>query len=159
LTPRAAVRAALLALAAASTSVALGAPRLTWENTGLHVDHPPQQGAAAALAAAAVVGASCRARRRVARGAGLAVGVALALLAAHRLTWRVEAVDAGLRERTLLGWNAVAWRDVEAVEPSARAVRLRGRGGSALEVSTRGFSAEDRTRFERTVARRIREAR
>jgi hypothetical protein len=105
-----------------------------------------------------VVGASWSARRRAAGVAGLAIGLALAVFAAHRLAWRVEAVDAGLRERTLAGWEAIAWRDVEAVEPSPSAVRLRGRGGSRLEVSTRGFTADDRTRFERTIARRIREA-
>lgn len=86
------------------------------------------------------------------------LGLALAAFAAHRLAWRVEAKDAFLRERTLAGWNALAWGEVEAVEPSAHAIALRGRGGSTLEVSTRGFTAEDRTRFERTVARRVREA-
>jgi predicted ATPase len=70
----------------------------------------------------------------------------------------VEAVDAGLRERTLSGWSALPWSDVEAVEPSAGAIRLRGRKGQRVEVATRGFTAEDRTRLERTVARRIREA-
>ena len=139
LTGRAALRAALLALAAAGGAVALGPPRLTWENAGLRVDHPPQQGAAAALAAAAAIGASWPARRRAARAAGLALGLALAAFAAHRLAWRVEAKEAFLRERTLAGWNALAWSEVEAVEPSAQAVALRGRGGNDLEVSTRGL--------------------
>jgi len=158
LTGRAALRAALVALAAAGAAFALGPPRLTWENAGLRVDHPPQQGAAAALAAAAAIGASWPARRRGVRAAGLAVGLGLAAFAAHRLAWRVEAKDAYLRERTLAGWKALAWGEVEAVEPSALAVTLRGRGGRALEVSTRGFTAEDRTRLVRTIARRVREA-
>jgi hypothetical protein len=159
LTGRAALRAALLALAAIGAAVALGPPRLTWENAGLRIDHPPQQGAAAALSAAAAIGASWPARRRAARAAGLTLGLALAAFAAHRLTWRVEAKDASLRERTLAGWNALAWGEVEAVEPSAQAIALRGRGGNDLEVSTRGFTAEDRTRLERTIARRVKEAR
>ena len=159
MTGRSAVRAALLALAAAAVAVAGGGPRLTWENAGLRVDHPPHQGAAAALAAGAMVGASWPSRRRAAGVVGLAVAAALAGLAAHRLAWRVEAVDAGLRERTLAGWSAIAWRDVEAVEPSAEALSLRGREGQRLDVATRGFRAEDRTRFERTLARRVREAR
>jgi hypothetical protein len=145
-------------LAAAATALALGAPRFTWENDGLRVDHPPQQAAAAALASAGVIGATWSARPRAVRAAGFAAAAALVALAAHRLAWRVEAVDAGLRERTVSGWSAIPWSDVEAVEASPAAIQLRGRKGQRLEVATRGFSAEDRTRLERTVARRIREA-
>ena len=47
---------------------------------------------------------------------------------------------------------------VEAVEPSAAVIRLRGRKGTSLEIATRGFAADDRTRLERTIARRVREA-
>ncbi len=158
MTWRTAIRAALLATAAAAIAVALGPPRFTWENDGLRVDHPPQQGAAAALAAAALVGASWSARPRAARVAGLVLAAAAAALGAHRLAWRVEAVETGLRERTLAGWHGIPWSDVDAVEASARALRLRGRQGDRLEVGTGDFSAEDRTRFERTVARRIKEA-
>jgi hypothetical protein len=158
LTPGAIARAAVLAIAAAAGTVALGSPRFTWENAGLRVDHPPQLGAAAALAAAAVVCATWSARPRAARVVGLAAGAVLAVLAAHRFAWRVEALDAGLRERTLAGWNTMAWSDVEAVESSATVIRLRGRKGNRLDLATRGFGAEDRTRLERTIARRIREA-
>jgi hypothetical protein len=158
LTSRAALRATLLALAVAAGVFAAGPPRFTWENAGLRVDHPPQQAAAAALAAAAVVSAAWSARPRALGAAGLALGAALAFLAAHRLAWRVEALEKGLRERTLAGWSAMAWSDVEAVEPSPRVIRLRGRGGARLEIATRGFAADDRTRFERTIARRVREA-
>ena len=86
MTSRAALRATLLALAAAAVAVAPGPPRFTWENAGLRVDHPPQQGAAAALAAAAVVFAAWPVRPQTSGVAGLALGAALALLAAHRLT-------------------------------------------------------------------------
>jgi hypothetical protein len=37
-------------------------------------------------------------------------------------------------------------------------LRLRARDGREIVVETRGFSAEDRTRLERTIARRVREA-
>jgi hypothetical protein len=158
LTSRAALRATLLALAAAAVAVALGPPRFTWENAGLRIDHPPQQGAAAALAAAAVVFAAWPVRPRASGVAGLALGAALALLAAHRLAWRVEALETGLRERTLAGWSTMAWTDVVAVEPSPSVIRLRGRKGTGLDIATRGFGTDDRTRFERTIARRVREA-
>jgi len=68
------------------------------------------------------------------------------------------AVEAGLHERTLTGWTRVAWREVELVEPRPRAIRLRARHGTSITVATRAFTAEDRTRLERTIARRVREA-
>ena len=158
MTSRTAVRRALLALAAGAFAVALGAPQFTWENAGLRVEHPPHQGAAALLGAAAVAGAALSGRSRPVAVAGLAAAAALGALGAQRLTWRVEAVEVGLHERTLAGWTRIAWRDVEVVEPRPEVLRLRARSGTAIAVSTRGFAAEDRTRLERTIARRVKEA-
>ena len=160
MTSRTAVRLVLLSLAAVATAFALGAPRFTWENAGLRVEHPRQQGAAALVGAVALAGAalSGRARARPVAAAGLAAAAALGVLGAHRLAWRVDAVEAGLHERTLAGWTRIAWRDVEAVEPRPGALRLRARGGTTITVSTRGFPAEDRARLERTIARRVMEA-
>jgi len=155
---RTAVRVASLAFAAASAAFALGPARFTWENEGLRVQHPLQQGVAALLAAIALAGAAPGLRPRVLAGLGLAAALALGALAAQRLRWRVEAVEAGLHERTLAGWTRIAWGDVEAVDSRANAVVLRGRDGPAITLSTRGFDAEDRTRLERTIARRIAEA-
>jgi len=155
---RTAVRVALLALAATATVAALGPPRFTWENAGLRIDHPRHRGAAALLAATALAGAAVSGRSRRAAVAGLATAAALGVLGAHRLAWRVEAVEAGLHERTISGWTRIAWRDVELVEPRPEALRLRARGGREIVVGARGFSAEDRTRLERTIARRVREA-
>ena len=155
---RTAVRALLVAFSVAAAAVAFGAPRLTWENAGLRVEHPPHQGAAALLGAAALAGATLSGRSRVATVVGLAAAAALGALGAQRLAWRVEAIEAGLHERTLTGWTRIAWRDVEAVQPGPDALRLQARGGTVIAVSTRGFAAEDRTRLERTVARRVREA-
>ena len=155
---RTAVRVALLALAAAVTAVALAAPRFTWENEGLAVRHPPHQGAAALLGAALLAATALSDTRRSARVFGLAAAVALAALGAQRLAWRVEAVEAGLHERTLTGWTRVAWREVELVEPRPDAIRVRTSTGTAIAVDTRAFAPEDRTRLERTIARRVREA-
>jgi hypothetical protein len=157
LTTRTAVRVALVVLAVAAAATALGAPRFTWENAGLHVEYPPHQGAAALLGAAFLAGAALAGRSRPAAAFGLAAATALGILGAHRLAWRIEAVEAGLHERTLTGWTRIAWRDVEVVEPRPDALRLRARGGSSISVSTRGFDAEDRTRLERTIARRVKE--
>jgi hypothetical protein len=155
---RTGVRAALLALAAGAAVAALGAPRFTWQNEGLRVEHPSPQGAAALLGATALAAVAVSGRSRGVVAVGLAAAAALAVLGAHRLAWRVEAVEAGLHERTLTGWTRVAWRDVEVVEPRANALRVGARGGALIVVDTHGFDAEERTRLERTVARRVREA-
>jgi hypothetical protein len=158
LTARTAVRATILALAAVATAAAFGSPRFTWENAGLRVDHPPWRGAAALVAALALAAAALAGGSRPARAAGLAAAAALGLLGAHRLAWRVEAVEAGLHQRTIAGWTRIPWRDVERVEPRPQALRLRARDGREVVLSARGFAAEDRTRLERTIARRVREA-
>ena len=156
---RTAVRAALLALAAVGAALALGGPRLTWENAGLTVQHPPHQGAAALLGAAALAAVALSGTpRRPAALLALAAAAALAALGAQRLSWRVEAVEAGLHQRTITGWTRIAWRDVELVEPRPDAIRLRARSGTSITVPTRDFAPEDRTRLERTIARRVREA-
>ncbi len=154
---RTAVRLALLALAVGAVALALGGPRFTWENAGLRVEHPPHQGAAALVGAAALAGAALSGRHRPAAAFGLAAAAALGVLGAERLAWRVEAVEAGLHERTLTGWTRIGWQDVERVEARPDAIRLRARGGAAISVSTRSFAAEDRTRLERTIARRVKE--
>ena len=155
---RTAVRVTLLALAAAGAVAAFGSPRFTWENAGLRVEHPPHRGLAALLGASALAGAVLSGRSRPVAAAGLAAAAALGLLGAHRLAWRIEAVETGLRERTIAGWTRIAWRDVERVEPRPEALRVRARDGREIVVGARGFSAEDRTRLERTIARRVREA-
>ena len=158
MTTRTAVRVALLALAAAATAVALAAPRFTWENEGVTVQHPSHQSAAALLGAATLAATALSCTRRPATVSALAAAGALAALGAQRLAWRVEAFEGGLHERSLTGWTRVAWRDVELVEPRPDDIRLRARSGTSITVVTRSFSPEDRTRLERTIARRVREA-
>jgi hypothetical protein len=158
LTRRAAARAALVCLALPCTVLALGPPRLTWQNAGLRVDHPPYQGAAALLAAALVMATAVGARPRAAAAIAFAAAAGLATLGAQRLAWRVEAIGPGLRQRTLAGWTRIAWPDVVAVEPLPGAVRVRAPRGDSIEVATRGLGTEDRMRLERTIARRVREA-
>ena len=155
---RTAVRIALLALAAASATAAFGPPRFTWQNEGLRIDHPAHRGVAALVAASAVAAAALSGRSRPAAVAGLAIAAGLAVLGVHRLAWRVEAVQDGLHERTIAGWTRIAWSDVERVATRPEALRLRARDGTEIVVSGRGFAAEDRTRLERTIARRVREA-
>ena len=155
---RTAVRVALLVLAAAATAASFGSPRFTWLNEGLRVDHPPHRGVSALVAAAALAAAGLSGRSRPTAAAGLVAAAAVAALGAHRLAWRVEALQDGLHERSITGSRRIAWSDVERVEPRPDALRLRARDGTEIVVSARGFAAEDRTRLERTIARRVREA-
>lgn len=158
MTRRRAARLLLLLLAAALTTLALGAPRFTWENDGVHVEHPPDQALAALAAALALGGATLGVRPRALSVAGIVGALSLAGLSAERLAWRVDAVAAGIQERTLGGVVQLGWKDVERVEPRSDAVTLRGRDGTTLAIVTRRFGADERTRLERTIARRVREA-
>jgi hypothetical protein len=158
LSARTAVRVALLVLAAAATAASFGSPRFTWQNDGLRVDHPPYRGVAALVAAAAVAAAGLSGRSRPGAAAAVLAAAGLASLGAQRLWWRVEAVERGLSERTIAGSRTIAWNEVERVEPRPDAVRLRARDGTEIALGARGFAPEDRTRLERTIARRVRES-
>lgn len=151
-------RAALVALAGAATVYAAGPPRFTWANTGLRVDHPPAQGAAAVVGALLVGVAGARARPRALGVLGGAASLGLLVLGAERLSWRLEAVDAGLNERTAFGWKRLAWEDVASVDPQRDVVVVRSRSGATVNVATRAYPPDERTRLERTIARRVREA-
>jgi len=155
---RRAARLLLLLLAIALATLALGAPRFTWANEGVRVEHPRAH-PAAALGAALALGAAARGARPrmlvVAAGLG---ATALGGFGAHQLAWRIDAVEAGLHERWLGGAVHLGWSDIEAVEPRPAAVTLRARDGTTVVIATRRFGADERIRLERTIARRVREA-
>lgn len=153
-----AVRLLLLLVAVALATLAIGAPRFTWANDGVRVDHPWTQAAAALGAALALVGAAW-ARRPIVWP--LAAGVAaagLTALAAQRAVYRLDAVATGIRGRSLGGSIELTWPSIEAVEPRAASLTLRARDGRALVIRTGGFAPDERVRLERTIARRVTEA-
>ena len=141
---RTAVRVTLLALATAAGAVAAFGSALVHlgERGAAPVEHPPYRGLAALLGASALAGAALSGRSRPVAAAGLAAAAALGLLGAHRLAWRIEAVEAGLCYRTIAGWTRIASRDVERVEPRPEALRVRAPDGREMVVGARGFSAE-----------------
>jgi hypothetical protein len=157
LTRRAAARAALLATAVAALVLALGPPRLVWENDGLRMDHPPRRAAAAFAGATALAVAPLGLRRRY-RALGAAAALAALTLGAERLAWQVEVVEKGVSARGLRGATRVSWGEVEAVEPTAGGIRVRAADGRAVTLETGGIRPADRLRLERTVSRRVREA-
>ena len=155
---RRAVRLLLLLLALVLTFVAFGSPSFTWGNEGVRVQHPWAQAVAAFGAALALAGAAfgfARLAPRIALGLAAAVLVALS---AHHLAWRLEALDAGVNERSLRGAVSLRWSEIVSVEPTVGAVTLRSRSGKRLVIGTRGFEPDERVRLERTIARRVREA-
>ena len=158
MSPRRAVRLLLLVLGAVLTAVSLGAPRFTWANDGVVIDHPRSQ-PAAALAAALLLGAAAFGARP--RGWMVAAGLASVALAgqgARQLTSRLDAVEAGVQQRSLAGVVQLPWREIEAVEPREGSVTLRARGGRTLVIATSRFAPDERIRLERTIARRVKEA-
>jgi len=152
------VRLLLLVLALVLTFVAFGSPSFTWGNEGVRVQHPWAQAVAAFGAALALAGAAFGFARLAPR---IVLGLAAALLvalSAHHLSWRLEAIDAGVNERSLRGAVSLRWSEIVSVEPTVGAVTLRSRSGKQLVIGTRGFEPDERVRLERTIARRVREA-
>jgi hypothetical protein len=133
-------------------------PHFTWLNAGLSIDYPPAAAAwaMAAAAAALVTSLSLRPGPRLA-GTGVA---ALALVFALQLVrYQVAVADSGLKQRGLFGTTTLPWRQVTRVESGTRVIVVWGSGGDAqVRVEAAAFAAEDRARFERTLARRIKEA-
>ena len=158
MTARRVARLLLLLVAVALTALALGAPRFTWANDGVVVDHPRRQPLAALGAALALGAAAFGARPRslvVAAGVG---AMALVGLGARQLAWRIDAVETGFHERSLGRAVQLAWSDIEAVEPREGNITLRARGGTKVVIGTTRFAPDERIRLERTIARRVTEA-
>jgi hypothetical protein len=158
LSSRRAVRLLLLALSLVLGLVALGPPSFTWGNDGVHVQHAWAQPAAALAAALSLAGVSLGLRRRALQLAAGLAAVGLAALAAHELAWRLDAVETGLRVRSLVGGTSLRWSEIEAVEPHSGLVLVRGKHGVRLVIGTARFEPDERIRLERTIARRVREA-
>ncbi len=155
---RRAARLLLLLLAVALAALALGAPRFTWANEGVVVDHPSAQPAAAFAAALAVAAAAFRARPRFWMAAAGLVSLALALVGARQLAYRLDAVETGVHQRSLAGAVQLRWSEIEAVEPRDGSVTLRARGGQTIVIATTRFAPDERVRLERTIARRVKDA-
>jgi hypothetical protein len=158
LSRRRAARLLLLLLAVVLTVLALGPPRFTWANDGVVVDHPRRQPVAALAAALALGAAAFGARPRVLMFAAGLGSAALAGLGARQLSFRLDAVESGVTQRSLGGVVQLRWSDVEAVEPRDGSLTLRARGGRTIVVATTRFAPDERVRLERTIARRVTEA-
>ena len=135
-----------------------GAPRLTLLNTSLRIAFPISLAVAAlaAAAGAALLAWACPWRAGRLLCATLVVGALLGAL--HLLLYRLEATDAGIVSRGLLGSTAIAWRDVSRVSQGPDLVLIAGRESAQIQVDTTDFAPEQRASLERTIARRVRES-
>ncbi len=140
-------------------SVALGVlsagpPRLTLVNAAIAIDYPWTRGAAA-LGAALAFGlfAACVPRPRL-RLLLLLLALLPTAVGLQLLLFRVEAADAGLSARGLLGSTSLAWKEITAVSLLGGSVLVQGRSGS-IEIDTTDFSPEQRGVLERSIARHV----
>jgi len=151
-------RLLLLLIAVTLATVAFGAPRFTWANEGVVIDHPPAQPLAALAAALALVAAAIGSRRRALLAGAAIAAAGLTTLAVLLFAFRVSALESGVDQRSLGRAVHIRWSDVAAVEPRADHVTLRARDGTTLVIATARFQPDERVRLERTIARRVREA-
>lgn len=135
-----------------------GAPRLTLLNTSLRIEFPTSLAAAALAAAAgsALLAWACPWRVGRLLCAALVAGALLGTL--HLALYRLDATDAGIVSRGLLGSTAIAWRDVSRVSQGPDLVLIAGRESAEIKVDTTDFAPEQRASLERTIARRVRES-
>ena len=127
-----------------SPSVALGAPRFTWENDGrARCGIPPHRRPRLLGAAARSGRGGLRLARRAARWrCGLAAAALVGLSAAQRLAWRVEAVEAGVQraDSSPAATRASLERDRARRARASDAVTLRARSGTAARDRHRAAS-------------------
>jgi hypothetical protein len=138
--------------------LSLGAPRITFVNSGLRVDYPRQRAAGAAAGAAGAALLAFAIPRRGPRIAAGLVTVILAGVAGHILVYRLETDGSGVRARGLLGRTEVAWKDITRVESGSDVVVVWGPGETQIRIDTAAFQATQRAMLDRTLARRVRES-
>lgn len=136
----------------------VGPPRLVFVNAGLQIEYPLARGLAAlgAMAGVALVAAALPklALRLVACVAALGVF----FVALHLLLYRLEATDAGLLSRGVLGTTGMAWREVMGVDRGGDQLIVTGRGDKQIRIDTTDFESDQRATLERTIARRVQES-
>lgn len=146
-------------LAAALAPFAFRPPRYTLLNAALRVDYPWWVGAAAAGATVALVLTAIAIRHRGGRWTAGAVAVLVAVFAASRVAYRLEAGPEALRAREWTGSTALPWSEVTRVDRGPEVLVVWGKGDAQVRVDTSAFRAEQRASLERTIARHVSMAR
>jgi hypothetical protein len=149
-----------LALLAGGVVAGLGNPRLTMVNTGLQVEYPRAQALAllgAALGLALTAWALPRSWTKT-RWIAWAAALFAATAGVGRAYYRLEAAEAGLSDRRLLGSTRIDWSEVRRVDNGAALVLVWGGGDSQVRVETTGLTPDQRAMLDRTISRHVREA-
>jgi len=151
--------AAGLGLVLLAAGLALGgAPRMTLVNAGLRVDHAWPHGIAALGISAGLAVLAWAAPLRPLRWAAAVAAAAAAVFALGRVVHRLDAGNAGVVDRGLLGTTRLGWREVRRVDAGPDLILLWGPGEAQVRIETTGLSPEQRAILERTIARHVREA-
>ena len=137
---------------------AFGPPHAVWLNAGLRIDYPWHRSVAALAAAAGAFTMAALFRATFMRMLAGFLGVAALVLAAALVFYRLEALDAGLREGGLLGTTDLPWPTVASVEQEPNALAVRDASGHLIRIDTGVLTADQRASLERTISRRVREA-
>ena len=147
-----------LVLVAAGAFYARGGPRLTIVNTGLRVEYLWPQGAALLAAALGFGLVAWTLPRRWMRATFVAAATLTAALAGGRFAYRLDAEEAGLSDRGLLGSTRLPWKDVRRVDAGPALILVWGPGEAQVRVNTAGFTSDQRATLDRSISRRVREA-
>jgi hypothetical protein len=146
-----------LVLVAAGVFFAIGPPRFTLINTGLRLEYSWARAVSAFVAALGACLGVVAARPTWARIASAVVGLLLVLWGADLLVYRLEADGQSLSVRSFGRRIAIPWRDVQHVQAGPRLVVVTGGSDQQIQVTTDGFTSDQRATIERTIARRVQE--
>ncbi len=149
----------LLLCAATVLAATAAPPALTVEADGLRLVYPAVRTGGALVAALALGAAAALAGGRRWRGLLAAVAAGCALHAAASAAWLIAADGTALRERRLTGSRVVAWTDVVEAVNGPEGVRLSTRDGGSVMVDVLALEPPQRAALERSIARRIEDAR
>jgi Bacterial PH domain len=146
------------ALTALGGWFSVGAPRLVLVNAGVHIEYPPRLGWSAMVAVLGLGLVAAALPRLALRLVAGAAAVGTLLVALHLLLYRLEATEAGLVSRGVLGTTAIAWRDIVALDRGGDLLLLTGKEHEEIRIDTTDFSQPQRASLQRTIARRVQES-
>jgi hypothetical protein len=146
-----------VALVVGGGVLSVGPPELVLLNTSLRLQYPWIRGAGALAATAGVLLAAAAIRSLGPRLLCGALAVAPLLVSLHLFRYRLEATDAGLVSRGVLGSTAIGWKEVQNVERGTDLLLISGPGDARIRVDTTDFEPEQRASLERTISRRVKE--
>ena len=137
--------------------LSVGPPQLVLLNTSLVLEYPWTRGTGALVAMVGVLLGSLAIGSLGLRLLCGALAVAPLLVSLHLFRYRLEATDAGLVSRGVLGSTAIGWKEVQSVEKKVDLLLIAGAGSALIRVDTTDFEPEQRASLERTISRRVKE--